>query len=38
LLETLVSNGVAMESYKVLVPSLDEIFIHVVAEGKKQND
>ena len=38
LLETLVSNGVAMESYKVLVPSLDEIFIHVVAEGKKQNE
>lgn len=38
LLQTLVSHGVAMESYKVLIPSLDEIFIHVVAEGKKQDE
>lgn len=38
LLQMLVSNGIAMESYKVLIPSLDEIFIRVVAEGKDQDE
>ena len=38
LLKMLMEQGVALESYKVLVPSLDEIFIRVVEEGKRKDE
>ena len=38
LLAMLVEQGVALESYKTLVPSLDEIFIRVVEEGKQKDE
>jgi ABC-2 type transport system ATP-binding protein len=38
LLHTLVKQGVNLKSFEVATPSLDEIFIRVVNEGKAQNE
>lgn len=38
LLGMLLEQGIALESYKVLVPSLDEIFIRVVEQGKHSDE
>jgi ABC-2 type transport system ATP-binding protein len=38
LLNTLVKHGVNLKSFEVATPSLDEVFIRVVNEGKTQNE
>jgi len=38
LLNTLVSHGVNLKSFEIATPSLDEVFIRVVNEGKIQNE
>ena len=38
LLNTLVKQGVNLKSFEVATPSLDEVFIRVVNEGKTQNE
>jgi len=38
LLDTLVKAGVNLKSFEVATPSLDEIFIRVVNEGKARNE
>jgi ABC-2 type transport system ATP-binding protein len=38
LLNTLVNHGVNLKSFEIATPSLDEIFIRVVNEGKTKNE